>query len=113
MRSVDEILKRDFCLKDGLADCSTIRGGAEAKSASKNAPQHKVIVLDPAVGAGTFLHGVIDHIHEHVQANGMGGAWSSYVSQHLLPRLFGFEILMAPYVCLPHEARHSASAERL
>src|SRR5205807_1694706 len=28
---------------------------------------------------------------------GNAGMWSSYVRQHLLPRLFGFELLMAPY----------------
>jgi hypothetical protein len=50
---------------------------------------------DPAVGTGTFMHGVIDHIHERFKNN--RGMWSGYVSQHLLPRLFGFELLMAPY----------------
>lgn len=28
---------------------------------------------------------------------GQSGVWNSYVSTHLLPRLFGFELLMAPY----------------
>jgi predicted helicase len=56
---------------------------------------HRVQVLDPATGTGTFLHGVIDQIHATFKGN--EGMWSGYVSEHLLPRLFGFELLMAPY----------------
>jgi predicted helicase len=47
------------------------------------------------VGTGTFLHSVIDYIYESFRQQ--KGMWSSYVSKHLLPRLFGFELLMAPY----------------
>jgi predicted helicase len=57
---------------------------------------HRVQILDPATGTGTFLYSVIDHIHESFKNN--KGLWSGYVSQHLLPRLHGFELLMAPYV---------------
>ena len=88
VRSVDHILKNDFKLKDGLADRS--------KVPKKVGDYHKVMILDPAVGTGTFLHGVVNHIHEHVTRK-QAGAWNSYVSQHLLPRVFGFELLMAPY----------------
>ena len=56
---------------------------------------HKVLILDPAVGTGTFMHRVIEHIYEGFK--NQKGMWSGYVSQHLLPRLFGFELLMAPY----------------
>ena len=31
------------------------------------------------------------------QFDGNAGAWPGYVVEHLLPRLFGFELLMAPY----------------
>jgi len=98
VRSVDHILKTEFGLReDGLADISTV----EVEMADgKRKMYPKVLVLDPAAGTGTFLHSVIDHIHEHELAKGQGGAWSSYVSRFLLPRLFGFELLMAPYaVC--------------
>src|SRR5207249_2013177 len=64
-------------------------------SIDPNLIPHKVQILDPATGTGTFLHSVIDLIYESFQNN--KGMWSSYVSQHLLPRLFGFELLMAPY----------------
>ncbi|MDX2039801.1 MAG: type ISP restriction/modification enzyme [Acidobacteriota bacterium] len=93
VRSVDHILKTDFGLSDGLADASKIEvptPGGKGKIES-----HKVLILDPATGTGTFLHGVIDHIFEKFQTN--RGMWSGYVKEHLLPRIFGFELLMAPY----------------
>jgi len=93
VRSVDHILKTDFRLRDGLADAGKIKfKGAGGKGAGE---VHKVLILDPATGTGTFLHGVVAHIHETFSRN--PGMWSSYVSAHLLPRLFGFELLMAPY----------------
>ncbi len=93
VRSVDHILKKDFSLQDGLADSSTVKfRNPKSKTESDI---HKVLVLDPATGTGTFLYNVVDHIHESFK--GDAGMWSSYVSSHLLPRLFGFEILTAPY----------------
>ena len=103
VRSVDHILKTDFKLADGLADTTKIelsrtvhdkQGKPKTKKAGES---HKVLILDPATGTGTFLHRVIDHIYDHISEKGMQGMWSGYVSQHLLPRLFGFELLMAPY----------------
>ena len=91
--SIDHILKKDFKLKDGLADATKIKiAGATGK---KKIDVHKVQILDPATGTGTFLYGIINHIHDAFKDD--KGMWSSYVSQHLLPRLFGFELLMAPY----------------
>ncbi len=52
-------------------------------------------ILDPATGTGTFLAEVIRHIHKKFK--GQQGIWSSYVDNHLLPRLNGFELLMASY----------------
>ncbi len=91
VRSVDHLLKTEFSLNDGLADSSKVT------ISTADGPQdvHRVQILDPATGTGTFLHGVVDHIAETFAAN--KGMWSSYVSQHLLPRLFGFELLVAPY----------------
>ncbi len=83
VRSVDYILKEKFGIKKGLADSTKITD------------MHKVLILDPAVGTGTFMHRVIEHIYEGFKKQ--KGMWSGYVSQHLLPRLFGFELLMAPY----------------
>jgi len=95
VKSVDYILKKDFGLKDGLADTTKIP--IYDKDGKQIGETHKVLILDPAVGTGTFLYGVIKHIHEHLTAKGQAGTWSSYVSEHLLPRLFGFELLMASY----------------
>ena len=98
VKSVDEILKRDFNITDGLADYSKVKVPKTLTGGKKEA--HKVTVLDPATGTGTFLHEVIRMIRAHVESTGQTGSWSSYVSQHLLPRIFGFELLMAPYaVC--------------
>ena len=83
VRSVDYILKEKFGIKKGLADSTKI------------SDMHKVLILDPAVGTGTFMHRVIEHIYEGFK--NQKGMWSGYVSKHLLPRLFGFELLMAPY----------------
>ena len=93
VRSVDHILKTDFKLRDGLADATRIR--LKDASGKGSVETHKVLILDPATGTGTFLHGVVGHIHESFRRN--RGMWSAYVSEHLLPRLFGFELLMAPY----------------
>jgi predicted helicase len=93
VRSVDHILKTDFKLAGGLADASKIKiKDAKGKVVDE---VHKVLVLDPATGTGTFLYSVINHIFESFKRN--QGMWSAYVSEHLLPRLFGFELLMAPY----------------
>ena len=58
---------------------------------------HKVQILDPACGTGTFLAQVIETIHDTVVAKHGAGMWPGYVHDHLLPRLYGFELLMAPY----------------
>jgi len=89
VRSVDKVLP-EHGLAAGLAD--TARVGSASGSDC-----HKVLILDPAAGTGTFLHGVVDHIHEHLTSRGQAGLWPGYVDDHLLPRLFGFELLMAPY----------------
>ncbi len=94
VRSVDWILKEKFGLKKGLADNSKIK----AKVGKTEKEFHKCLVLDPAAGTGTFLYEVIKQIQKNMSRQ--KGAWSGYVKKHLLPRLFGFEIMMAPYaVC--------------
>jgi predicted helicase len=93
VRSVDHILKTDFKLTDGLADATKVKlKKTDGKGITET---HKVLVTDVATGTGTFLYGVIDHIHQSLKLN--PDQWSDYVSQHLLPRLLGFELLMAPY----------------
>ena len=102
VRSVDHILRTRFGLDDGLADKATVRlcnAAVPAASASGDAggTMPRVLILDPACGTGTFLYAVVDHIREQFIAAGNAGMWSGYVRNHLLPRLFGFELLMAPY----------------
>lgn len=86
IRSVDTILQRDFGLEQGLADTSKISDG-----------RHKVQILDPAVGTGTFISATIRAIYEKLLKQKQDGRWPSYVHNDLLPRLHGFELMMAPY----------------
>ena len=105
VRAVDDILKSEFNLLEGIADTSKIEIEKQTqtldnrtKSGYKTVKElvHKVQILDPATGTGTFLAAIIQHIF-HDQFENMGGMWSSYVEQDLLPRLHGFELLMASY----------------
>ncbi len=85
VRSVDVLLKEKFNKPLGLAD-------------------PEVMILDPACGTGTFLLWICQLIHErfHSEREAIVArvgdiSWSEYVGEHLLPRIFGFELLMAPY----------------
>ncbi len=91
VRAVDEILKTEFDLPMGLADTSKVETHGRASLQSV----HRVQILDPATGTGTFLAETIKHIHK--KFTGQQGVWSNYVENHLLPRLNGFELLMASY----------------
>lgn len=95
VRAVDDILKTDFDLQQGLADNSKTRIKIEQQGKMVELDVHKVQILDPATGTGTFLAEVIKHIHKKFE--GQKGIWSNYVETHLLPRLNGFELLMASY----------------
>jgi very-short-patch-repair endonuclease len=104
VRAVDDILKTEFNLPQGLADTSKTTIKVKTDIANKNYSSgykevdqevHKVQILDPATGTGTFLAEVIKHIHKKFK--GQEGIWSSYVENSLLPRLNGFELLMASY----------------
>jgi predicted helicase len=111
VRSADEILRRDFGLEDGLADTTTW-GEMAARNTDVKVPKgvspHApfVQVLDPATGTGTFLVEVIEIVYETMRAKwgrrghgeeAMRELWNDYVPRDLLPRLYGFELLMAPY----------------
>ena len=105
VRAVDEILQKDFALPEGLADYSMVeREVAVEQSRDKRTSDgmkhekrkfHRVQILDPATGTGTFLAEVVNQIYDRYRDN--QGIWQQYVEQHLLPRLNGFEILMASY----------------
>ena len=104
VRAVDDILKKDFGLPMGLADSSMINHevindqfmrGVRGSTKIMQKKMHRVQILDPATGTGTFLAAVIRQIYANME--GQRGAWNSYVEQHLLPRLNGFELMMASY----------------
>lgn len=104
VRAVDDILKEEFGLPQGLADTSKTKIKVKVQANDKRFKEgirtieeevHKVQILDPATGTGTFLAEVIKHIHKKFE--GQQGIWSDYVEKNLLPRLNGFEVLMASY----------------
>ena len=95
VRAVDDILKTEFGFPEGLADKSKkkIKVNYQGKQIEKEV--HQVQVLDPATGTGTFLAETIKHIHKKYE--GIQGIWSKYVEDDLIPRINGFELLMASY----------------
>src|SRR5574344_1923806 len=95
VRAVDDILKTEFDLPQGLADTSKTKIKVDMQGKKVEQEVHRVQILDPATGTGTFLAEVIKHIHKPFE--GQQGIWSNYVETHLLPRLNGFELLMASY----------------
>ncbi len=78
VKSVDYLLKTELNRPDGLADDNTL-------------------ILDPATGTGGFLLTVLDHIQEYVTTNYGTGDWNQYINAQLVKRIFGFELLVAPY----------------
>ena len=111
VRSVDELLRTEFGLTDGLADTTSWGEMAERhkdlRIPENTSPQEAFVhVLDPATGTGTFLVEVIDLIHKTLvrrwkrqghSEKKIQALWNEYVPNHLLPRLHGYELLMAPY----------------
>lgn len=104
VRAVDDILKSEFDLPHGLADTSKTKVKVALQETDKRYKDniktieeevHRVQILDPATGTGTFLAEVVKQIHKKFE--GQQGIWSNYVNAHLLPRLNGFELLMASY----------------
>ena len=101
VRSVDLLLRERFGCADGLADYQRaeyeVLQEVDGEQKSVKRRSHRVLLLDPACGTGSFLYAVIDHIREHYRSGGNAGMWNSYVRDHILERVFGFELMMAPY----------------
>ena len=120
VRSVHELLQTEFGLPDGLA--STVTWGEMVKqNPSLKLPpltdepgENRTIdpaepfvqILDIATGTATFIVEVIDVIYQTMTAKWRNAgltaaqiqaAWNDYVPKHLLPRVYGFELMMAPY----------------
>mgnify|MGYP000964844606 CR=1 FL=1 len=109
VRSVHEILQKEFGLEDGLASTATwhdmvAKHAGLAKPEGIRGDEPFVQILDPAVGTGTFLEACIQLIYDTMAAKwsragkDVKAEWNRYVPEHLLPRLHGFELMMAPYV---------------
>ena len=111
VRAVDEVLQTEFDLPDGLADTSKVtvdwdtgqramtKSGKlrkDGKNYTEKREVHRVQILDPATGTGTFLAEVIKQIAPKIQGVAPG-MWSKYIEEDLIPRLHGFELLMASY----------------
>lgn len=79
VRSVDALLKTELDKSDGLAD-------------------DRALILDPATGTGGFLLAVLNHISKYITTTYGTGEWHQYINDpQLVQRLFGFEMLVAPY----------------
>lgn len=111
VRSVDERLRTEFGLEDGLADVTTWGELAERivglEIPEGTSPDQAFVqILDPATGTGTFPVEIIDRIYNTMtskwrkQGNrdaSIKELWNEYVPKYLLPRLHGYELMMAPY----------------
>ena len=110
VRQVDEVLKRDFGMPKGLSDTSRIKKKVDdgqrrtykdpltrkrRTATGQEVDYHRVQILDPAVGTATFLNEIIKFIYSGFL--GQEGRWPAYVNEDLIPRLQGFELMMAPY----------------
>ncbi|MBW9075653.1 type ISP restriction/modification enzyme [Agrobacterium deltaense] len=103
VKAVDQVLRADFNLPDGLADTSKVTVNWDTGQSDKKGKPicikkevHRVQILDPATGTGTFLAEVIKQIAPKVKKVG-SDLWSEYIETELIPRLHGFELLMASY----------------
>lgn len=120
VRAVDYLLKTVFGLADGLA-CDAVRKVKRDvkvfmprkktfKIESREVEEPCVQILDPATGTGTYIRQTILQIYENFKHRWETGRarspsapqqfredWSRYVDAHVLPRLYAFELMMAPY----------------
>ncbi|PSF34546.1 DNA methyltransferase [Aphanothece hegewaldii CCALA 016] len=76
---VDTVLREELEIEDGLANPN-------------------VYILDPCCGTGAYLVEVLRHIANTLEEKGEGALAMSEVKQAAIKRVFGFEILTAPFV---------------
>jgi len=100
IRGIDELLKTEFGIAKGLSDnqkipFTKITENEKGKKIKEVSDIHRVQMLDVATGTGTFLNETVNHIHESQKSS--QGRWPAYVQDDLLPRLHGFELMMASY----------------
>ena len=100
--AADWALRTRFNLVDGLADrgkveieCEEVAPHGKKMTQKVKKSVHRVQLLDPSTGTGTFIAEAIRQIFAKFKGN--EGMWPGYVESDLLPRLNGFELLMASY----------------
>lgn len=76
---VDRALKDELSIADGLAD-------------------ERVYVLDPCCGTGGFVNAVLRRIRSNLEGHGLGDALADRLRDAARGRVFGFEIMPAPFV---------------
>ena len=76
---VDRALRDDLDIADGLA-------------------AENVYVLDPCCGTGAYLAEVLRRIAANLRDRGLGALTGAHVKRAALDRVFGFEIMPAPFV---------------
>ncbi|MHB8970843.1 MAG: type ISP restriction/modification enzyme [Pirellulaceae bacterium] len=106
VRSIDDLLRTEFALEDGLADRSPWqevrqRAGTPHMSAVGHPTASFVRLLDPAMGTGVFLLAAFDHIRHWWEAQRSTQTvddWSEFVTRTVLPRLCGQELMLPAVV---------------
>src|SRR5437660_8116597 len=76
---VDTVLREELDIADGLAD-------------------PRVYVLDPCCGTGAYLVEVLKRINDTLKEKGEDALTGNTVKRAAMERVFGFEILPAPFV---------------
>jgi predicted helicase len=76
---VDTVLREELGIARGLADPN-------------------VYVLDPCTGTGSYLVAVLQRIHKTLQEEGADALTANDLKEAVKTRLFGFELLPAPFV---------------
>ena len=88
---VDQVLRSELKLADGLADPS-------------------VWILDPCCGTGAYLVEVLDRIARTLHAKGEDALTAEDLKQAAMTRVAGFEIMPAPYVIAHWQVGHALRA---
>lgn len=79
VRRVDTVLREELGIDDGLAS-------------------EEVVVVDPCCGTGAYLVEVMRQITRRLREQGKGALLAETLREAATDRIFGFEILTAPYV---------------
>lgn len=96
IRWIDYLLKTEFGIRDWIASTEEIEVDRKLQKKIVKKKEHRVQILDIATWTWTFLNEIIKHIYNNSNYS-VPAMWPKYVDEHLIPRLFGFELLMAPY----------------